>query len=430
MSRVHFSEDDSYDYDLEQAQTASPPPPRTAHSAGRPGPRPVQSSHRDQRRSSDEGMYRSDPNSAGSLSIRISEDGDSPDPRRPSRLETRPISTDPNAHIEGGSRIQSRRPYANPSPMLHDQASFDSCPTASGPQRPSGNRGVVPLKSALVNSPNRASVDEHRGSREDDMPARPGRAYHPAVSPNLPAYSPRRRSESVSFSEKRPSFDEKYPDSEEEDDKWERERLYASPRQPRGNFAGPRGSVAPEYGYPGTYLASISGKQLGASSSAARPIRRRTTLDLEDGFGDERDIDAHDAINGNGDSSFRVQGGVFSQLLKLAGAKQKRKKSYAASIASTTGTTGSGFIPTMRSLGLKRSDSITSQAFEELDSEDPRVTGVKRKKAARRHSMSELPFIRMMDLGGGKGKDRKRCASIQLHVAGKSNRGQNRAWTS
>jgi hypothetical protein len=135
---------------------------------------------------------------------------------------------------------------------------------------------------------------------------------------------------------------------------------------------------------------------------------------MEDGL-EEEDVARGDAEH---DTNFHVQGGVFSQLLKLAGSKQKKKKNYAASIASTN-TTGSGFFPTMRTLGLKRSDSITSQTFEEFDNDDPRVTGVKRKKATRRHSMSELPFIKMLDFGDVKSRDRKRCASIQLHVAGR-----------
>ena len=419
MSRVHFTEDDpSSDDDDSVDLTDGTRSPLHAHQLDRPGIRPIQPVEQNRRHVQQGEVCRSDPASDASLSVRVSEEAVSPESRVPSRLVTQAITTDPNAHDAEGSRIVSRRPYTNPSPHIPDQGAFDTVTTTRGPAYPATpHRTAVPLKSALVNSPSRASVDERRISREDaDLPVRPGRAYNPAVYPNLPAYSPRRRSGSVSFSEHRHSIDEKYHHSEDEDEQWERERLYASHGHSRPRNTGPRDSFASEYGFRGNYLASLeTDQQLGQASKGPPPLRRRTTLDMEDGLDDEHDAATRDAINGNTD--FHVQGGVFSQLLKLAGPNKKKKANYAASIASNT-TTGSGFFPTMRTLGLKRSDSITSQTFEELDSDDPRITGVKKKKAARRHSMSELPFIMMLDFGEQRGKNKKRCASIQLHVAG------------
>ncbi|WVR06201.1 hypothetical protein IAU60_003231 [Kwoniella sp. DSM 27419] len=133
-------------------------------------------------------------------------------------------------------------------------------------------------------------------------------------------------------------------------------------------------------------------------------MRRRTTRQLE-----EDDDDA---------SSYHVKGGVFSQLLRLTGrTNTMRRRISSRSGVSAGASAGPGMLPTMKSLGLRRIDSRASTAFgaEELDPDDPRVTGQKKKKN-RRNSLSDLPFMRT-DSGDFGGPKKKRRASIQLHVA-------------
>ena len=126
-------------------------------------------------------------------------------------------------------------------------------------------------------------------------------------------------------------------------------------------------------------------------------MRRRTTREME---GDTE--------------SYHVKGGVFSQLLRLTGrsATLRRRVSSQRSAAP-------GDLPTMKSLGLRRVDSAVSTAFgaDELDPDDPRVTG--QKKTRRRSSFSELPFMRSLSTDGDVTGKKKRRASIQLHVASK-----------
>ncbi|WWC88855.1 uncharacterized protein L201_003770 [Kwoniella dendrophila CBS 6074] len=140
-------------------------------------------------------------------------------------------------------------------------------------------------------------------------------------------------------------------------------------------------------------------------------MRRRTTRQLEEDDDDD------------GSSTYHVKGGVFSQLLKLTGRTNtmRRRISSRSGFGGDGKSSGPGLLPTMKSLGLRRLDSKASTTFggqDELDEDDPRVTGQKKKKN-RRNSLSDLPFMRT-DTGDSSlypaGK-RKRRASIQLHVA-------------
>jgi hypothetical protein len=125
-----------------------------------------------------------------------------------------------------------------------------------------------------------------------------------------------------------------------------------------------------------------------------QPMQRRTTREVED------DDDT---------SSYRVKGGVLSQLLRLTGKGSTLRRR----VSSRGGFSSAGDLPTMQSLGLKKTTSTASTVFgaDELDPDDPRVTGQKKKN--RRGSFGDLPFTRSASKGG-----RPRRASIQYHVAG------------
>lgn len=142
------------------------------------------------------------------------------------------------------------------------------------------------------------------------------------------------------------------------------------------------------------------------SESRGTGMRRRTTREVE---ADEED-------------TYRVKGGVFSQLLRLTGqgtsSTMRRRFSSKAGSEAPAPTT-------MKNLGLKRVDSVASTAWgmEDLDPDDPRLTGVKKKKKqrARSASFSDLLFRKEnghSDTESVSGR-RHRRASIQLHVAGK-----------
>lgn len=131
-------------------------------------------------------------------------------------------------------------------------------------------------------------------------------------------------------------------------------------------------------------------------------MKRRTTREME-----------NDDDDG---SSYKVKGGVFSQLLRLTGRSSTLRRRISSRGASSVN--GGQDLPTMKSLGLKKVNSTASTVFgaDELDPDDPRVTGQKKKK--RRNSWSDIPFGKGEDSGlGGK---RNRRASIQYHVAGES----------
>ncbi|WVQ96776.1 hypothetical protein IAU59_003883 [Kwoniella sp. CBS 9459] len=135
-------------------------------------------------------------------------------------------------------------------------------------------------------------------------------------------------------------------------------------------------------------------------------MRRRTTRQLEE---DDDDDDSR---------SYHVKGGVFSQLLRLTGRTNTMRRRISSRSGFGGASSGPGLLPTMKSLGLRRLDSRTSTTCgaEELDPDDPRVTGQKKKKN-RRNSLSDLPFMRTDTSESGMTYKRKRRASIQLHVA-------------
>jgi hypothetical protein len=147
-----------------------------------------------------------------------------------------------------------------------------------------------------------------------------------------------------------------------------------------------------------------------SDTSDSRDMRRRSTKELED------------AETG----TYTVKGGVFSQLLRLTGKSMRRRQSSRGIAASSRATSCAGEdLPTMKSLGLHKVGSTAGTTFGagELDSEDPRITGVKPQKMQnnRRASFSDMLFKRDVDDAGEgvfTGKRRRR-ASIQRHVAGK-----------
>ncbi|OCF43967.1 hypothetical protein I317_02237 [Kwoniella heveanensis CBS 569] len=163
------------------------------------------------------------------------------------------------------------------------------------------------------------------------------------------------------------------------------------------------------------YSSSPRGRQRSLSdSSRLNPnhdsrdqggMRRRTTRQLEE----DDDDDA---------SAYHVKGGVFSQLLRLTGRTNTMRRRISSRSGMGGASSGPGLLPTMKSLGLRRLDSraSTTCGADELDADDPRVTGQKKKKN-RRNSLSDLPFMRTDTGDSGMTYKRKRRASIQLHVA-------------
>jgi len=146
-----------------------------------------------------------------------------------------------------------------------------------------------------------------------------------------------------------------------------------------------------------------------SSDTSDREMRRRSTKELED------------AENG----TYAVKGGVFSQLLRLTTGRNsmRRRQSSRGIAASSRATSCAGDeVPTLKSLGLHKTGSIASTTFGagELDSEDPRVTGVKPQPFNRRASFSDMLFKRDVEDDGVFTGKRKRRASIQRHVAGES----------
>jgi len=137
-------------------------------------------------------------------------------------------------------------------------------------------------------------------------------------------------------------------------------------------------------------------------SVAEQKMHRRTTREMEN----------------DDSSSYQVRGGVFSQLLRLTGRSNTLRRRQSSRGVSSQGVAG-GELPTMKTLGLKRSTSTASTIFgaDELDPDDPRVTGQKKKKG-RRNSWTDLPFTRTGSSDGTGDPKKKRRASIQFHVAG------------
>ncbi|ORX40266.1 hypothetical protein BD324DRAFT_270409 [Kockovaella imperatae] len=125
-------------------------------------------------------------------------------------------------------------------------------------------------------------------------------------------------------------------------------------------------------------------------------MRRRTT----------REVEGNDEVH-------HVKGGVFSQLLRLAGRSNTLKNRNMSIGASSQGT--SGELPIMENLGIRsRANSFTSTIFpmDELEPDDPRVTGKKPKP--KDPNWDDLAYVQTT------GVVRKRKGSIQLHVAGET----------
>lgn len=163
-----------------------------------------------------------------------------------------------------------------------------------------------------------------------------------------------------------------------------------------------KGSFNKGYNRPRSFSSDSGKSAMGRGENAELPMRRKTTREMED---DEE--------------SYRVKGGVFSQLLRLTGRSSTLRRRISSRGASSQGYGPNGELPTMKTLGLKRDPSIATTVFgaDELDREDPRVTGQK-KKIKRRNSFSDLPWTRNASQDGGENPRRKRRASIQYHVAG------------
>jgi len=126
-------------------------------------------------------------------------------------------------------------------------------------------------------------------------------------------------------------------------------------------------------------------------------MRRRTTREVE-----EDDTDFYHVISG-----------VLIQLFRLGRSQTLRRR------VSIQRSEGPGELPTMRSLNLKRGESTATTAFgaEELDDEDPRVSGQKKNKN-RRNRFGD--FVSSMSTDGDTGGKKTRRASITYYVASAS----------
>lgn len=141
-----------------------------------------------------------------------------------------------------------------------------------------------------------------------------------------------------------------------------------------------------------------------SDTSDPRHMHRKSTKDFEDAE----------------EGTYTVKGGIFSQLLRLGrGNNTMRRRQSSRGIAlSSRGTSACGDeLPTMQTLGLKKIGSTASTTYggDELDEEDPRVTG--QKPARRRSSFSDMLFKGSQMGEDGMAGRRKRRASIQKHVA-------------
>lgn len=123
--------------------------------------------------------------------------------------------------------------------------------------------------------------------------------------------------------------------------------------------------------------------------------------------------------------AYKLQGGIFSQLLKLSALPPPGFPPAAGLAATATPATPAPApppraLPTLKSLGITRSDSIFGRDDDdgELDSEDPRVTGV----VPRRHAPgANMPFMKMFAKGGEAVPEEEiRRLEIQQHVSGMS----------
>ena len=123
-------------------------------------------------------------------------------------------------------------------------------------------------------------------------------------------------------------------------------------------------------------------------------MRRRTTREVEDD-----------------PETYRIKGGVFSQLLRLAGRSNTLQQRQVSVGASSQGT--SAELPTMTNLGLRsRANSAASTVFQgnEYEPEDPKITG--KVVQARRPEWEDTAYEATSEHG-----HRRRRSSIQLHVA-------------
>lgn len=276
------------------------------------------------------------------------------------------------------------------------------------PYRCAGTRASAPV----ISTPPRRMLDQHRPSApEFGSPiigspqfGSPRGSPNPAIrrypeyetasdrlSPVPPYQSPRNSYTRGSM-------------TKEWDDQRRYDRQYAgrhdSDTTLHGEFEERKGSMSKGYTRPRSFSSDSGKSAVDRRGDANMPMRRKTTREMED---DEE--------------SYHVKGGVFSQLLRLTGRSSTLRRRVSSRGVSSQGY-GGAELPTMKTLGLKRAGSAASTVFgaDELDPDDPRITGQK-KKSKRRNSFSDLPFTRSVS-NDGENPKRKRRASIQFHVAG------------
>lgn len=154
---------------------------------------------------------------------------------------------------------------------------------------------------------------------------------------------------------------------------------------------------------------------------------RRSERDMEEGRGlPPRRDKTHWEKQGE---KYRMQGGVFSQLLKLSALPQTLPD-----LGPPGGYKGDGLktqppreiprsnqgLPTLKSLGINQGDSLFHREYDdmELDSEDPRVTGVIPRRNAR--SGEDGVFLKMFMSGEtGMSAEEYQRQEIQRQVSGK-----------
>ncbi|ORY21980.1 hypothetical protein BCR39DRAFT_552470 [Naematelia encephala] len=350
-----------------------------------------------------------------------------------------------------GNEVQSYHPLGDlVSPRT---SSFGRAPepyqNSPQPRPSSAFRPALVLPPNAPGSPHQAQA-QHAIVERLDYPGSPQRNMRPSVpnigtpprttyeqhrssvpvfqSPQIgsPRHTPRGSPNPELLQQHRGSGFRRYDDYPGPDQRLSPVPPYQSPRQSQSYYTGDRGDYRERYYEKRDSEATLRGdddekgkgsptrdrdrsyrrpRSMSDDSTRSRSgdMRRRTTREIE---GDE-------------DNSYHAKGGVFSQLLRLTGrgsTLRRRVSSRGPGAMSAASSAQGGDLPTMGSLGIKRSETTTSTVFgaDELDPDDPRVTGQKKKKN-RRNSWAELPFTRSSFSAGGNRRNRR--ASIQLHVA-------------
>lgn len=133
----------------------------------------------------------------------------------------------------------------------------------------------------------------------------------------------------------------------------------------------------------------------------------RASRDMEEG---------RNRSKGVGPEDFQMQGGIFSQLLKLSAIPPTLPQP--GSIPTSGPSRPPPPIPTLQSLGIGRSNSLFNRDDDdmELDSEDPRITGV----VPRRNARSGEGVYMKMFAGDEKAAEEYQRQEIHRQVAGTS----------